>query len=162
MKLRNLFLLTASLAVAGLAHAEKIHQQLEGEAAFSGDGKNAVEVKKVETKEVGGDTVARVTGGMSQWGYVNYWLGIPTPAGSAIIRLRILPSEEPTARYALYVGKKGPIAIPMPDDAKAGEFVDVDVPIEMEDEWNAIVLKKTTKDDLPGPWIDSIKVLLAD
>lgn len=152
--------LAVSFSLLGLALAEKVHQKMEGEAAYSGDGGSALANKKIETKTVEGDEVARVTGAMPQWGYVNYWLGIPAPAGSAVIRVKVLKTDEPVAKYGLYVGKKGPLFLEIPESAKAGEFVDVDVPVEIDDEWNVVVLKKASKDDLPGPWIDSISVLV--
>ncbi|HSI84413.1 MAG: hypothetical protein ACAI35_12985 [Candidatus Methylacidiphilales bacterium] len=160
MKKRISLVLALSFALAGVALAEKVHQKSEGEAAYAGDGGSALATKKIETKKVDGAEVARVTGATTQWGFVKYWLGIPTPAGHAVIRVRVLKTDEPTAKYALYIGDKGPLALTIPADAKNGDLVDIDIAVDIEKEWSGITLKKVSPDTLPGPWIDSFTVLV--
>ena len=80
------------------------------------------------------------------------------------MRLNIYKTEDPAAAYALYLsgpnGQKGPIRFEIPADAKADSFVDVDVPVNMDDEWSGIILKKIDNTDAPGPWIDTISVVV--
>ncbi len=143
--------------------AETVHQTLKGTAAHKGDGSGAVESGLMETKVVDNAKVARVQGSMNQWGYVTYWKGQRTPPGAATVRIRVYNTGEPVAGYAVYVsgGPNEPYGkVSIPADAPANSFVDINIPVALAKESSGIILKKTTKDDLPGPWIDSVSVIL--
>lgn len=151
------------LALCLPVSAETVHQTLRGTAAYKGDGSDAVESGLMETKVVDNAKVARIKGTMNQWGYVTYWMGQRTPPGAAIVRIRIYNTGEPVAGYSLYLSggsndAYGKLAIP--EGAAANGFVDINIPVALAKEWSGIVLKKTTKDDLPGPWIESVSVIL--
>lgn len=143
--------------------AETMHQTLKGTAAYKGDGSDAVESGLMETKVVDNAKVARVKGSMNQWGYVTYWMGQRTPPGTATVRIRVYNTDEPLAGYAVYVsgGPNEPYGkVAIPADAPANGFVDINIPVALAKEWSGIVLKKITKDELPGPWIESVSVIL--
>ncbi len=151
------------LASALLVQAETVHQTALGSAAYKGDGGNAVKGGLMETKTVKDVPVARVTPSMKQWGFVTYWMGLRTPAGDSTIRIRVLNTEETTADYAVYLsgGPNEPFGrLTIPAGTPADEFVDIDIPVSSDKEWSGIVLKKTTTESLPGPWIESVSVLL--
>ncbi len=158
--------LLASALVLSLclpATAETVHQTLRGTAAYKGDGSDAVESGLMETKVVDNAKVARIKGSMNQWGYVTYWIGQRTPPGTATVRIRVYNTGEPVAGYSLYLSggpndAYGKVAIP--DGAAANSFVDINIPVALAKEWSGIVLKKITKDELPGPWIESVSVIL--
>ncbi|MDF3129495.1 hypothetical protein P0Y35_09845 [Kiritimatiellaeota bacterium B1221] len=162
MKFFTLILLSGILAVP--AFSEQVHQSASGDAAYTGSGKAALDVDQVEVKTVENKKVARITPGMSQWGFVTYWMGIPTPSGESIIRLKIWNSGEPAATYAVYFsskgGQEGLGKITIPENSKANSFVNIDFPVNSEREWSGIVLKKADKQELPGPWIESVQVIL--
>jgi hypothetical protein len=103
---------------------------------------------------------------MGQWGFVTCWFGLPAPEGKAVVRLRLYVDDQKTAHYSLYtVNKKGQSgigALKIPADAKAGSFVTVDVPVDAKAEWSGLAIKKTEKSNLPGPWIDTVSVVLPD
>ena len=160
MKIGKLFLGAAVLAMAGVVSAETLHQKREGE---DGTDKKYLEVK--EMKDASGGRIARVKGSMNQWGYVSYWMGIATPEGPSIIRIRVYNDGEPSAAYGVY--KHGPDGqellqkLTIPADAKKDAFVDIDIPVKnAKSEWGGVTLKKFEKNDKPGPWIDTVSVLL--
>ncbi|WFB36860.1 hypothetical protein P3T73_03675 [Kiritimatiellota bacterium B12222] len=151
-------------ALSTYVMADTVHQTSIGSAAYTGSGKSALDVDQMETKDVEGGEVARVTSGMSQWGFVTYWMGVPTPSGESIIRLKIWNTDEATATYAVYVsskgGQEGLGQITIPEGSKPNSFVEVDFPVDSEREWSGIVLKKADKQELPSPWIQSVQVIL--
>ncbi len=158
-------LLVSSLFLASclFASAATVHQTATGSSAYKGDGSSALESGLMESKVVENAKVARIKGDMSQWGYVTYWMGRRTPAGTATVRIRIYNTAEPVAGYALYLSG-GPNdaygQLTVPAGTAPDTFVDVDIPVALAKEWSGIVIKKTTKDALPGPWIESVTVLL--
>lgn len=140
---------------------EEVHQKAQGEAPTKEKAK--MEIKEVKGAEEG--KIARVKGDMNQWGFVSYWLGIPTPDGKSTIRFRIYNDGQPTSTYAVYInvdGQKFIKKIEIPADAKANSFVNIDIPVEADAEWSGIFLKKFEKSDKPSPWIDSISVLVPE
>jgi hypothetical protein len=153
----SILTMTAGYSLAG------VHQSAAGPQAYVG-GDNAVTKGKAEVNTFGSSTCARVKSDMSQWGYVTYWMGIPTPSGNSIIRVRLYNDGEPSAKYAAYItadgGHKGVGSIVIPEGTPVGEFVDVDLDVYSDSEWSGIVLKKMTKDAEPSPWIESISVIL--
>ncbi len=166
MKLRSLAIIAAVFAFTMNAYSETVHQTQKGEAGCLDGGKSAVEGKVIETKELAGaesGKVARTLGSLSQWGFVSYWFGIPTPAGKATLRFRIYVDGESSSHSIYLYGENGqadlaPLNIPA--DAKQKSFVNIDIPVDSAKEWSGIAVKKTEKSDKPGPWIDSIKVIL--
>ncbi|HBC88492.1 MAG TPA: hypothetical protein DCZ94_16205 [Lentisphaeria bacterium] len=166
MKMRSLAIIAAVFSFTMAAYSESVHQTLPGEAALLNAGKSAVEGKVVEVKTVAGaknEKLARITGTLSQWGFVSYWFGIPTPAGKSVIRFRIYVEGE-TAAFTVYLHTSSeqvaldPIKIP--SAAKQNTFVTVDIPVDSKNEWSGIAVKKTEKSDKPGPWIESVSVVL--
>ncbi|WP_194500020.1 hypothetical protein [Cerasicoccus arenae] len=153
----------AALILPVFAQAQA-YQKAEAESAYKGDGGSAKQDGQLEVKSVGDATVARVKDSMAQWGYVTYWMGLPTPAGESKIRFRVLKTEEPTARYIIYVksaeGQQMLGDLVVPADAANDSFVDVDMPVNFSSEWSGIIVKKASGDNLPSPWIDSVSVLL--
>lgn len=160
---------TALLAVVltvvspGLLLAETVHQTAPASAAYKGDGSNAVKSGLMETKTIKDTALARVTGSMSQWGFVTYWMGLRTPPGTSIVRVRLFNSGETAASYGLYISG-GPNEsfgkLDILSGTPANSFVDIDIPVSLDKEWSGIVLKKTTSDNHPGPWIESVSVIL--
>jgi hypothetical protein len=151
------------LACALCVQAETVHQTAPGSAAYKGDGSNAVKSGAMETKTVKDTSLARVSGSMSQWGFVTYWMGLRTPPGSSVIRVRVFNTGETTASYAVYIsgGSKDAVGkLTVPAGTPADSFVDINIPVSLDKEWSGIVLKKTTSDALPGPWIESVSVVL--
>src|SRR5690606_35940944 len=110
------------------------------------------------------EKVARVNDSMSQWGFVTYWMGVPTPSGKSTIRLKIWHTDDPTAGYALYVstkdGQQSLGKITVSEDTETDSFVELDFPVNLEREWSGIVLKKADTQTLPSFWIHSVQVLL--
>lgn len=160
---KPLLLCVLVLASALCLQAETVHQTSPGSAAYKGDGSNAVKSGAMESKTVKDTALARITGSMSQWGFVTYWMGLRTPPGAATVRIRIFNTGEPVAGYAVYIsgGSKDSVGkLDIPAGSPADSFVDVDIPVSLEKEWSGIVIKKTTQDKLPGPWIESVSVLL--
>ncbi len=166
MNIRSIITLLAAFAMSTVATYAGIHQSTEGENAYSSAGGSALDAKLIETRDVAGATVARVPGSMNQWGFVNYWMGIPTPAGASTIRLRLYNDGSAAAKYILYISVNGsqkmlkPIVLPA--DAAVDSFIDVDVDVQADGEWSGIILKKADASTNPGPWIDSISVVLPD
>ncbi|WP_309385905.1 hypothetical protein [Cerasicoccus frondis] len=154
----SMFLIGTTLAMA------EVYQTVQGENAYLGDGRSANEAGKLDVKEVGGSTAARVKSNFARWGYINYWMGIPTPAGPSTIRFRVYKSSEPTAEYKVYIQTQSGHAyigdFVVPEVAAEGNYVDVDLPVSQDGEWSGIVLKKASKDELPSPWIDTVCVLV--
>lgn len=146
-----------SFSVAG------VHQRADGSAAYS-NGKNALSSGKVEVKAFGGLECARVTSKMTQWGFVTYWMGIPTPTGSSVIRFKLYNAEGSTAKYLVYVrygegaDMVGKLAIPA--GTAVGKYVTVDIPVESAGDWSGIVVKKADTSENPSPWIQSVSVVL--
>ena len=150
-------------ASAFCLQAETVHQTSPGAAAYKGDGSNAVKSGLMETKTIKDVAVARVTGSLSQWGFVTYWMGLRTPPGASVVRVRVFNTGEPAAGYAVYIsgGSKDSLGkLDIPAGSPANSFVNIDIPVSLEKEWSGIVIKKTTKDQLPGPWIESVSVVL--
>ncbi|MFA6962959.1 MAG: hypothetical protein WC205_19555 [Opitutaceae bacterium] len=162
--MKKTLLVSALLFVSGLCiQAETVHQTAPGSAAYKGDGSNAVKSGLMETKTIKDISLARVAGSMNQWGYVTYWMGLRTPPGASVIRVRVFNTGEPTAGYAVYIsgGSKESLGmLDIPAGSPANSFINIDVPVSLEKEWSGIIIKKATKDQLPGPWIESISVLL--
>ncbi|MFA4943922.1 MAG: hypothetical protein WC789_04395 [Lentisphaeria bacterium] len=164
-------LMVAAVVVflGGVALAGRVHQSLPGDKLYTGDGGNAVAKGQMETSKVEGaesGQVARIKGNLPQWGYVTCWFGIPAPQGSSLVRLRIYVDGQKPAKCFLYTsGKDGQNLVgelKVPADAKAGIFVAVDVPVTAKEEWSGLIIKKAEKSDLPGPWIDTVSVVLPD
>jgi hypothetical protein len=156
-----------ALSLASFVMAESVHQKVQGEVAFAPAGgsaleKNLIEVKSVPDAEEG--KVARVKSDMNQWGFVSYWFGIPSPAGKSVLRIRIYLDDQPFAEYAAYtINPKGQNMlekIKLPADAKPNTFVNVDLQVNADAEWSGVAIKKFEKTDKPGPWIDSISIVL--
>lgn len=157
--------LALCLLAGGNAYSETIHQTLRGVDAFTGDGGKALDKKLMEAKDIPDNgKVARVVGSVPQWGYVNFWFGLPAPAGASTLRVKIYVDDSETANYALYIKKPSgdPLVekLQIPSDAQANSFVTIDIPVDLEQEWNGLSLKKIAASDKPSPWIDSISVVL--
>jgi hypothetical protein len=160
--------LTAVLAVTlfgGIALAETVFQTVKAGDLFTADGGNAVDKKQVEVQKVDGadgGQVARIKGDMVQWGFVNAWFGQPAPQGKSTVRVRLYVDGQKTAKYALYIhGKNDSVAeLKIPDDAKEKTFVSVDVPVDSDQAWSGLSIKKIETSDLPSPWIDTISIVL--
>ena len=162
MKHVKLIVIALALSLAIFANAEEeVHQKIQGETPTK--EKKHMEVKEVKGAEDG--KVGRVKGSMNQWGFVSYWMGIPTPDGKSKIRIRVYNDGTPTASYAVYIsvdGQKFIKKIEIPADAKKNAFINIDIPVEADAEWSGIFLKKFEKNDKPSPWIDSISVLVPE
>ncbi|MBN8709322.1 MAG: hypothetical protein BGO12_05165 [Verrucomicrobia bacterium 61-8] len=148
----------------GNVRADTVHQSLGGEAARTSGGQDAVAAKLVETKDLpSGEKLTRLPGSTQQWGYVNYWFGLPSPAGAVTLRVKVYVDDTATGSYAFYI--KRPAGDPLvkkleiPADAPKNDFVTVDIPVEMTDEWNGLALKKIAASDKPSPWINTISVI---
>ena len=157
-------ILALSLTVMGDLRADTVHQSLAGSAAKTGSGEDAVAKNAVETKSLpSGEKVARLAGSNPQWGYVNYWFGLPAPAGPVILRVKAYVDDAETAQYAFYIKRDGaePLVqkLEIPSTAKKDSFVTIDIPVDLNTEWNGIALKKIAASDKPGPWIESISVV---
>jgi len=156
--------LTFGLLLAGNLSAQTVHQTLKGEAAFAPSGSSAEKEKLVETKEITDiGKVARVVGSAPVWGYVNYWFGIPAPEGRSILKVDIYFDGEETAPFAFYIKREGgePLIkkLELPADAQKDSIVSVEIPVEMEQEWNGVAMKKIAASDKPGPWIQNISIV---
>jgi hypothetical protein len=165
MKLKALSILLAlSSATLSLSAADKVHQSVEAEESKTSGGEYAINVGVMETQEKEGATLARAVATAGQWSFVSYWIGIPAPAGKAIVRFRVYNTTEETAKYVMYIKTEesqkmiGELAVPA--DAPKSAFVDVDIPVEMDVEWSGIILKKAVADEVPSVWLDSISVIL--
>ena len=157
-------ILALSLTVMGDLRAETVHQSLAGAAAKTGSGEDAAAKNAVETKTLPtGEKVTRVAASNPQWGYVNYWFGLPSPAGPVILRVKAYVDGDETAPYAFYIKRDGaePLVqkLEIPATAKKDSFVTIDIPVDLNTEWNGIALKKIAASDKPGPWIESISVV---
>ena len=157
--------LALSLATAPLLSAETVHQSIEAEDGQGGTGNGASRDNgSLEIQEVDGATLARVVPTFNQWAYVSYWIGIPTPAGKATVRLHVYNTEDITAKFVVYIkveeGQKMIGEIAVPPDAPKNAFVDINLPVELTEDWSGIILKKASKESDPGPWIDNIKVIV--
>lgn len=157
-------ILAVGVLAPGGARAESVHQSLGGEAALTSGGQDALAAKAVETKDLpSGEKVTRLVGNTPQWGFVNYWFGLPAPAGTVTLRVKVYVDDTEPGSYAFYI--KRPAGEPLvkkleiPADAAKNELATVDIPIESTDEWNGLALKKITASDKPGPWISSVSVI---
>lgn len=163
MKKISILPLAAALLAPFFARAQA-YQTAEAESAYKGDGSAAKQDGQLEIKTLDGATIARVKNSMTQWGYVTYWMGLPTPAGSSKIRFRVYKTDEPIARYLIYVksteGQQMVGELTLPADAENDSFVTVDIPVDSTTEWSGIVVKKASADELPSPWIDTVSVLV--
>lgn len=154
-----------TLALHGLpAQAETVHQSLPGTAAKTSGGEDAVAKKQVDTREVpSGGKAARLAATTPQWGFVNYWFGIPSPAGPVIIRVKAFVDETDPAACAFYIKRDGaePLVqkFEIPSDAAKNSLVTVDIPVDLPNEWNGLALKKTEAAAKPGPWIAGIEIV---
>jgi hypothetical protein len=167
--MKSFVVLSAIVALAAVTRAETVHQTIGGDKIYANDGGNAVAKGKMEAKKVDGatsDQVARIKGDMKQWGYVSCWFGLPSPQGKSTVRLRIYVDDPKVAKCMLYTvnksGQNGIGVLKIPADAKQGTFVNVDVPVETDAEWNGLTIKKAEDSALPGPWIDTVSVVLPD
>jgi hypothetical protein len=159
-----------AISIGSAAFAETVHQTVNADKLFTGDGGSAVAKGVMETKKVPGaeaGEVARVKGNMVQWGFVTAWFGVPTPAGKSVIRIRVYKEAgQKVAKYMLYIagqsGKSGFGELKIPDDAKDNTFVNIDIPINVNKEWNGLTIKKADKSDLPSLWIDTVSIVLPD
>lgn len=160
---KHLLFASALFLACSFARAETVYQRVDGAAAHKGDGGNAATAGVVETKTFGNVEAARVTAAMNQWGYVTYWMGLTTPPGAATVRVTVFNTGEPTATYAVYIagGGKDPVGrIIIPAGAPKDAPVNIDIPVALDKEWSGITVKKFTPDSLPGPWIQSVSVVL--
>ena len=161
--------LIGAIAVCLLAnaniYAETIHQTVKGEAAYTGEGGSALTKKQIEVKNVPDKgTVARVVGSLNQWGYVNFWFGLPVPAGKSVLRFKVYVEDGDTAEYAIYISNSAgdPIVTKLiiPADAPKNSVVTVDVPVDVPAEWGGFAFKKMVTDNKPSIWIESISAVL--
>lgn len=160
---KHILFASALLLACSFARAETIHQRVDGSAAHKGDGGKAVAAGVVETKTFANVEAARVTAAMNQWGYVTYWMGLTTPPGAATVRVTIFNTGEPTATYGVYIsgGSKDPVGkLTLPAGAPKDAPVNIDIPVNLDKEWSGITIKKFSSDSLPGPWIQSVSVVL--
>jgi hypothetical protein len=146
------------------AYSETIFQTVPGEAATTSDGAKALDKKLIELKSIPGDgNVARIPGSMTQWGYVNFWFGLPAPAGSVVVRFKVYVDDTTTASYGIYIRVKNESVLitklAIPADAKKNAFVNVDVPVTQSEEWNGLSLKKMDASTNPSPWIESVSIV---
>lgn len=158
---KTMLTLTAILFAIFANAEDEEHQKIQGENPTK--EKKHMEVKEIKGAEDG--KVGRVKGSMNQWGFISYWMGIPTPDGKSKIRIRVYNDGQPTATYAVYInvdGQKFIKKIEIPAGAKKNAFVNIDIPIEADAEWSGIFLKKFEKNDKPSPWIDSISVIVPE
>ena len=167
MKIVNILALAVSLSLVTSAISETMHQKVDGDSAFTGDGRKAIDKKLIETKDlpaVGDGKVARMKADFPQWGFVAYWFGVPAPAGKVILRFRVYVDGTETATYAVYVHESSTQTylskLEIPADAKKDSFVKIDLPVDQPGEWNAVTLKKMDSAPKPGPWINTISVVL--
>lgn len=151
------------------AYSETIHQTMQGEDAFiSGGGmgsalsKGVIEVKSIPDAD--GGKVGRVVGTAGQWAFVSFWFGQPAPAGKVIIRFKVYNDGSDIAAFGVYTDVKGAqnlvTRFHLPPDAKKDSFVTIDVPFTSADEWSGLVFKKIENSTKPGPWIDSVSIVL--
>jgi hypothetical protein len=157
-------ILALSLIALGDLRAESVHQSLAGTAAKTGSGEDAVAKNAVETKSLpSGEKLARLAGSNPQWGYVNYWFGLPAPAGPVILRVKAYVEDGDTAPYAFYIKRDGaePLVqkLEIPANTAKNTFVTVDIPVDLNNEWNGIALKKIAASDKPSVWIESLSVV---
>jgi hypothetical protein len=157
--------LTFLLVASPSAYSETVHQTVNGDSAYTPQGESAVAKKLVEVKDASdGSKMAHVVGSLTQWGFVNYWFGLPAPAGNAVVRFKVFVDGNATATYNIYTNLKSGqtfvAALAIPADAKKGDFVTVDVPVNSPEDWSGLTLKKADSSDKPSPWIDSISIVL--
>ena len=167
--MKTLSTLVAALTVCLLANthsfAETTHQTVRGEAAMTPDGAQALAKKLIEVKSLpDGGNAARVVGTMNQWGFVNFWFGLPAPAGKVIVRFKVYVEEGETAPFAAYI-KKGSgdpqvSKLLVPADAPKNAVVTIDIPVDSPQEWNGLALKKIATSDKPSLWIESVSIIL--
>jgi|GEM_PF-1704965 len=156
--------MTFGLLFAGNLPAQSVHQTLKGEAAFAPSGGSAEKENLIETREIPDiGKVARVVGSAPVWGFVNYWFGIPAPEGNTILKVDVYFDGNETAPFAFYIKREGgePLIkkLEIPADAQKDSIVSVEIPIELDHEWNGVAMKKIAKSDQPGPWIREISVV---
>jgi hypothetical protein len=158
-------LLAFALVPTVNVYSETVHQTVRGEAASAPDGGSALDKKLIEIKSIpNAGNVAHIVGTMSQWGFVNFWFGIPAPAGKVVIRFHIYVDDTPTSDYGVYVRLKSDAVflakLVVPADAPKNAFVDVDVPATETEDWSGLSLKKIQNSSKPSPWIDSVSIVL--
>jgi hypothetical protein len=161
MKTTKMIVTAIALSFAIFANAEEVHQKIQGENPTK--GKEHIQVKAIKGADSG--KVGRVKGSLNQWGFVSYWMGIPTPDGKSIIRIRVYNDGNPTATYAVYIdvdGQKFIKKLEIPANAKKDAFVNIDIPVNVDAEWSGIFLKKFEKTDKPSPIIDTISVIVPE
>ncbi len=171
--MKNSNRIIAALAILCMAsvsaYSETIHQTVQGEAAYAPGGdsgsaftKGLIDVKDVPDAE--GGKVGRLKSTAGKWSYISYWFGIAAPAGKSIIRFRIYVDGTDTAGLAVYSqvksGQNMLAQLVIPSDAKPGTFVNVDVPCAATEDLSGVTIKKTDTSARPGPWIDSVSVVL--
>jgi hypothetical protein len=151
------------------AYSETIHQTMQGADAYAAGGgagsaltKGLVEVK--DNAQASGGKIARVVGTAGQWAYVSFWFGVPAPAGKAVVRFRVYVDGTDTASFGVYThlkaGQNLETKLQIPADAKKDSFVNVDVPVDVAEDWSGLTLKKFENSTKPGPWIDSVSIVL--
>ncbi len=161
MKMFQMLALMAVVGMTAWAMAEDtVHQKLPAERAQV--KKDKVEFKKIEGSN--SPQVMRMTPDMGQWDMATYWMGLSTPEGKSIIRLRVYNDGGETATFALYRNsKEGHVLIKkieIPADAPKDAFINLDFPVESNTEWNGIIVKKFVKTAAPSIWIDEVSVLI--
>jgi len=166
MKIANSIIVALALGVAAItpAYSETVYQSVPGEDAVSPDGGKALDKKLIEVKSIPDNgNVARLLGSMVQWGYVNFWFGLSVPAGKVIIRFKVYVDDGATADYCAYIrtkdGQTNVGKLEIPATAAKNSFVVVDLPVEEQEEWNGLSLKKIDTSDKPSPWIGSVSII---
>jgi hypothetical protein len=76
---------------------------------------------------------------------------------------------QPTADTPIYIGNSKGFKSPhhhigygtltAPADAKIGSFVNVDIPVDFQEEWDDAIVKKGDQSDKPTPWIDTVSLV---
>jgi len=166
MKTIRTLITTAALGLLALGsvYSESVHQTLAGDAAKTSGGQDAIAAKLVETKTLpSGEKIARLVGTTPQWGFVNYWFGLPSPNGAVTIRTKVYVDETEPGSFAFYIksggGEPQVKKLEIPAGAAKNSFVTIDIPVEATEEWNGLALKKIAASDKPGPWIESISIV---
>ena len=167
MKIQLLSLAALTLCFATAASAETVHQKANGDKAFASAGVSALDKKLVEVKDeakADDGKITRIVGSTPQWGFVSYWFGIAAPAGKSTIRFHIYVDADPIADFGVYrlspSGQEFLAKLKIPADAKPNTYVTVDVPVDAKEDWSGVALKKMVASDKPGPWIDTVSVVL--
>lgn len=159
MKKQVLALTAVAMVMGTSILAENVLQKTEGETVYK--NQSMLEVK--EMPKASGGKIARIKGDMGQWGFVTYWFGSPAPAGKSTVRVRVYVDKDPTSTFALYTaskdGQKWLKKLELPKDTKKGDFVDIDIPVERDDAWSGLVVKKFVDCEDPSVWIDKVSII---